>query len=142
MASYSARRRDPLFDSATQATLERRGKELLGFAFIAMGLAIAALLATYVPEDPSWLTATDAPAANMLGRLGASIASPLYIIAGMGSWGLALVLLTPPCCSQTSPAPWLSGPADRCCRQLLLSSDPCFVLKRPWQPALLIRLGN
>ncbi|NKB26343.1 MAG: DNA translocase FtsK [Rhodobacteraceae bacterium] len=92
MASYSARRRDPLFDSATQATLERRGKELLGFAFIAMGLAIAALLATYVPEDPSWLTATDAPAANMLGRFGASIASPLYIIAGMGSWGLALVL--------------------------------------------------
>ncbi len=92
MASYSARRRDPLFDSATQATLERRGKELLGFALIALGLAIAALLATYVPEDPSWLTATDAPASNMLGRFGASIASPLYIIAGMGSWGLALVL--------------------------------------------------
>ena len=92
MASYSARRRDPLFDSATQATLERRGKELLGFAFIAFGVAIAALLATYVPEDPSWLTATDAPASNMLGRFGASIASPLYIIAGMGSWGLALVL--------------------------------------------------
>ena len=59
---------------------------------IALGLAIAALLATYVPEDPSWLTATDAPASNMLGRFGASIASPLYIIAGMGSWGLALVL--------------------------------------------------
>ena len=93
MASYQIRQRDPLLDSTTQAVLERRGKELLGAALIALGVVAAMILATYVPEDPGWMSATDAPAQNLLGRFGASIASPLFIIAGYGAWGLPLALL-------------------------------------------------
>ena len=93
MASYQIRQRDPLLDSTTQAVLERRGKELLGAALIALGVVAMMILASYVPEDPGWMSATDAPAQNMLGRFGASVASPLFIIAGYGAWGLPLSLL-------------------------------------------------
>ena len=92
MASYQMKQRDPLFDSNMQAVIERRGKELLGLGLIALGVLVAMMLGSYVPEDPSWLSATDEPAANMLGRTGAMIAGPLYIIAGLGSWGLAVCL--------------------------------------------------
>ncbi|WP_212523007.1 DNA translocase FtsK [Actibacterium sp. MT2.3-13A] len=92
MASYQMKQRDPLFDSNMQAVIERRGKELLGLGLIALGVLVAMMLGSYVPEDPSWLSATDEPAANLLGRTGAMIAAPLYIIAGLGSWGLAVCL--------------------------------------------------
>jgi S-DNA-T family DNA segregation ATPase FtsK/SpoIIIE len=91
MASYQMKQRDPLFDANIQAAIERRGKELLGIALIVLAVMTAMLIASYVPEDPSWLSATDAPAANLLGRFGASIASPLHVIVGLGGWGLALV---------------------------------------------------
>ncbi|MGR3570640.1 DNA translocase FtsK [Brevirhabdus sp.] len=90
MASYQARPRDPLLDRNTQAALERRGKELLGLGLVAVGVFVALILATYVPEDPSWLSATDAPAQNIFGRFGASIASPLFVIVGWGGWAIAL----------------------------------------------------
>ena len=91
MASYQMKRREPLLDSSVQAAIERRGKELLGFTLIGAALAMAAILGSYVPDDPSWLSATDAPAENMLGRFGASIASPLHIVIGWGSWGLVVI---------------------------------------------------
>jgi len=43
MASYQARKRDPLLDSNTQAVIEKRSKELLGFALIAVGVLFAAV---------------------------------------------------------------------------------------------------
>ncbi|TCO69633.1 DNA translocase FtsK [Rhodovulum euryhalinum] len=91
MASYQMKRREPLLDSNVQAAIERRGKELLGFTLIGAALVMAAILGSYVPDDPSWLSATDAPAENLLGRFGASIASPLFIIIGWGAWGLAAI---------------------------------------------------
>ncbi|MCU9847962.1 DNA translocase FtsK 4TM domain-containing protein [Defluviimonas sp. WL0024] len=91
MASYQARQRDPLLDQNLQAALERRGKELLGLALLVMAVMTAMMLASYSPDDPSWLAATDSPAQNLLGTFGASIASPLFVIAGYGSWGIALV---------------------------------------------------
>ena len=94
MASYQIRQRDPLLDSSTQAVLERRGKELLGAALVGMAVVVVMILGSYVPEDPGWMSATDAPAQNMLGRFGASVASPLFIIAGYGAWGLPLALFT------------------------------------------------
>jgi S-DNA-T family DNA segregation ATPase FtsK/SpoIIIE len=90
MASYQARGRDPLFDRQTQAVIERRGKELVGIGFLLAALIMALMLGSYVAEDPSWLSATDAPVHNIFGRLGASIASPLMIIVGLASWGAAL----------------------------------------------------
>ena len=37
MASWQAKHRDPLFDQTTQAALERRGKEVVGAALVALG---------------------------------------------------------------------------------------------------------
>ncbi|MBC9246089.1 DNA translocase FtsK 4TM domain-containing protein [Paracoccus sp. 11-3] len=101
MASWQAKRRDPLFDQNTQAALERRGKELLGAGLVIFGVLIAMMLGSWSSNDPSFLSATDQPAENMLGSFGAYIASPLMMIAGYGSWmgvvaaivwGLRLVL--------------------------------------------------
>ncbi len=82
--AYQAKQRDPIFDSTTQAVLERRGKELLGIGLIALGIVIALILGSYSPEDPGWMSATDTPAQNALGRFGAFVASPLSVIAGLG----------------------------------------------------------
>jgi DNA segregation ATPase FtsK/SpoIIIE, S-DNA-T family len=90
--AYQARHRDPLFDSDTQAIIERRGKELLGLTFLGLALLVAMMLGSYSPDDPNWLSATDTPANNLLGPVGAAIASPLYVIAGYGAWGIAVVL--------------------------------------------------
>ncbi len=94
MASYQMRQRDPLLDQNMQAALERRGKELLGIALVAMGFVAALVLASYSPGDPGWMAVTDQPVQNVLGRIGATIASPLVVIAGLGAWGIPLVMLT------------------------------------------------
>lgn len=93
MASLNVRNRDPLLDSTTQAAIERRSKELIGIALILLGLAAAAMIWSYTPDDPNWMVSTDAPVQNWMGRIGASIAAPLFMIVGWGSWGVALVLI-------------------------------------------------
>ena len=93
MASYNARNRDPLVDSTTQAAIERRSKELIGIALILLGMAAAAIVWSYTPDDPNWLVSTGAPVQNWMGRTGASIAAPFLMILGWGSFGVALVLV-------------------------------------------------
>ncbi len=93
MASYQSGRRDPLLDSDTQAALEKRGKELLGIGLIVVGLIAAAMFISYTPDDPSWISATDAPVQNWLGRFGASTAAPLMMVVGKGIWVLPMVLI-------------------------------------------------
>ncbi|SEN44514.1 DNA translocase FtsK [Paracoccus alcaliphilus] len=91
MASWQAKQRDPLFDQNTQAALERRGKELAGAGLVVLAVLIAMLLSSWSPDDPSFfLSATDEPAQNLLGGIGASIASPLMMIAGYGAWMLVI----------------------------------------------------
>ncbi|MBC7157290.1 MAG: DNA translocase FtsK 4TM domain-containing protein, partial [Rhodobacteraceae bacterium] len=92
MASYQARQRDPLLDARTQAAIERRGREMLGALLLALAAALAALLLSYSPDDPSWMAATDGPVQNLLGRVGAAAAAPLIIIAGKGALALPVVL--------------------------------------------------
>ncbi|MEQ9693057.1 DNA translocase FtsK [Shimia sp. SDUM112013] len=91
--AYQARGRDPLLDSNMQAAIEKRGKELIGIALMVLGCMAAAMIASYTPNDPSWISATDAPVQNWMGRFGASIAAPLFMIVGWGSWGIPLFLL-------------------------------------------------
>ncbi|MDB6182859.1 DNA translocase FtsK [Paracoccus fistulariae] len=90
MASWQAKRRDPLFDQNTQAALERRGKELLGAGLVILGIVVAMVLGSWSANDPSFLSATDQPAENMLGSFGAYLASPLMMIAGYGSWMIVI----------------------------------------------------
>ncbi|WP_253798253.1 DNA translocase FtsK 4TM domain-containing protein [Rhodovulum sp. P5] len=85
------RGREPLLDSEMQAMIERRGKELLGFALLGLAFFIGLVLVSYVPEDPSWFSATEGPSENVLGRFGASIAAPLIIIIGWGAWGFVVL---------------------------------------------------
>ena len=93
MASYQARQRDPLLDQSTQAMIERRGRELLGLVLIAAALAFMLLLGSYSANDPGWMVATEEPAQNLLGRLGAAVSSTLIIIVGLGSWAIPVILL-------------------------------------------------
>ncbi|WP_406870931.1 DNA translocase FtsK 4TM domain-containing protein [Thioclava sp. 'Guangxiensis'] len=86
MALYQMRQRDPLLDQNTQALLERRGKELAGAGLIVLAALLTMMLASYSPEDPSWMAATDGEVHNWLGRIGAGLASPLYVIFGRGAW--------------------------------------------------------
>ncbi|MFT6224647.1 MAG: S-DNA-T family DNA segregation ATPase FtsK/SpoIIIE [Paracoccaceae bacterium] len=90
--AYQAKQRDPLLDSSMQAAIERRSKELIGIGLLGAGLAVAAILGSYSPDDPSWMSATDQPAQNLLGKFGALVASPLFIILGLASWGLVVLL--------------------------------------------------
>ncbi|CUH63356.1 DNA translocase FtsK [Thalassovita gelatinovora] len=91
--AYQTRGRDPLFDSNMQAAIEKRGKELLGIVLALLGLAVAAMVFSYHPEDPSFMSATDAPVRNWMGRPGASIAAFLFVVVGNGSWILSLALI-------------------------------------------------
>ena len=90
--AYQTRGRDPLFDSDMQAAIEKRGKELLGIVLALLGLAVAAMVFSYHPEDPSFMSATDAPVRNWLGRPGASIAAFLFVVVGHCSSVLSLAL--------------------------------------------------
>jgi S-DNA-T family DNA segregation ATPase FtsK/SpoIIIE len=92
MASFQARQRDPLLDQGTQAMLERRGRELLGLVLLGLALAFALMLGSHSPEDPGWMVATDEPAQNLLGRLGAAVSSTLVIIIGRGAWAIPAIL--------------------------------------------------
>ena len=89
--AYQTRHRDPLLDSRMQEAIERRGRELLGIILVALSVALAAVLASYTPQDPSFFSATDAPVQNMLGRAGASVAASLCIVLGYGAWVLAII---------------------------------------------------
>ena len=91
--AFHTRSRDPLLDSNMQAAIEKRGKELFGIALICLGLAVAAMIGSYTPDDPNWMVSTDAPVQNWMGRFGASMAAPLFMIVGWGSWAIALVLI-------------------------------------------------
>ena len=93
MASYQVRQqRDPLVDQNTALMLERRGRELLGVGMIVLAMIFAALLGSYSANDPGWMVASDAPVANWMGRIGAAIASTLFIIGGLGVWGIPAIL--------------------------------------------------
>ncbi|MEB8387715.1 DNA translocase FtsK 4TM domain-containing protein [Rhodobacteraceae bacterium KMM 6894] len=91
--AYQTRGRDPLLDSTMTEAIEKRGKELLGLALVAVAAMAAAIFASYTPDDPSWLSAVETPAQNWLGQTGATIAATLFMVVGRGAWGVAIVLL-------------------------------------------------
>jgi S-DNA-T family DNA segregation ATPase FtsK/SpoIIIE len=77
-----------------QAAIEKRGKELIGILLIVFGLMTAAMIASYVQDDPNWWVSTDAPVQNWLGRPGATITWMAFMTIGKGgAWAISLTLL-------------------------------------------------
>ena len=91
--AYNTRSRDPLLDSNMQAAIERRGKELIGIVLLGLGVAAMAMILSYTPDDPNWMVSTDAAVQNWLGRPGASIAAPLFMVVGWGALGFGAIFL-------------------------------------------------
>ncbi len=91
--AYQTRDRDPIFDTSTREMIERRGKELVGLGLLALATLVILIIGSYSPDDPGWLSVTEGPANNLLGGVGATIASPLAIIVGKGTWAIVVILL-------------------------------------------------
>jgi len=91
--AYQVRQRNPLLESHMQEAIQKRGKELAGLMMLIVGLLVVLMIASFTPSDPSWLSETDAPVQNLLGKTGASLASPLYVTIGWASWGIAVLAL-------------------------------------------------
>ncbi|WP_069298362.1 DNA translocase FtsK [Neptunicoccus sediminis] len=89
--AYQARTRDPLLETHMQEAIRKRGTELIGLAMVGFAILMGAMLWTYSPKDPSWLSATSAPAQNILGTFGASISSRLMLTIGWASWCLPVL---------------------------------------------------
>ena len=89
MAYNQTHQQQPLFGPHIQAVLERRGVELLGLVLIITSVLMAMVILSYSPEDPSWLSASDAPVQNMLGITGATMAAPSMLILGWSCWAIA-----------------------------------------------------
>ena len=94
MAYNQAPSRSPLIDSSMKEALEKRGTEILGLILIAIGIATFLLLWSYSPTDRSFWSISDEPTQNILGVIGASIAAPLILILGWGSFSLPIFLVT------------------------------------------------
>ena len=95
--AYQTRQRDPLLDDRMHEILVRFGQQAIGFGLLGLAAALAAMLASYAPEDPNFMAATDAVPQNLMGRFGASVAAILMMIMGYGAiilplatavWGL------------------------------------------------------
>ncbi len=91
--AYQTRDRDPIFDTSTREMIERRGKELAGLGLLALATLVVLIIGSYSPDDPGWMSVTEGPATNLLGGVGAAIASPLAIIIGKGTWALVVILM-------------------------------------------------
>jgi S-DNA-T family DNA segregation ATPase FtsK/SpoIIIE len=89
--AFQTRSRDPLFDEATQAALERRAWELAGLALLGVAAVLGLALASYAPTDPSFLGTSSAVPQNWLGTFGAYLAAPFTVILGGGAWALVAV---------------------------------------------------
>lgn len=92
--AYTTRTRDPLLETHMQEAIRKRGTELAGLALIGVAVLCAMLLGSFSPDDPSWISATAEPAKNLLGQIGATLASPLFLTIGWAAWGIPLLCLT------------------------------------------------
>ena len=87
-----ARDRAPFLPPAAAEFVRRRVSEACGLLLIAVGVALALSLLSYNSADPSWNTASEAPATNWLGLPGAYLADFLLQTVGIASAILVLVL--------------------------------------------------
>jgi len=68
------------------ARLRRRSVELAGLSLLGAGGAVAVMLWSHQPDDPSFFNATGQGARNMLGALGATLSDPMIRGLGVAAW--------------------------------------------------------
>ncbi len=90
--AYPARGRDPLLDTATQAFLEKRGREGAGLLMLCVGIFFVFTLQSYSAGDTG-LIAAGASVQNWMGGLGARLAEPFMKLLGYGTWALPVLLI-------------------------------------------------
>jgi S-DNA-T family DNA segregation ATPase FtsK/SpoIIIE len=76
-----------------EAPKNTRQNEIIAIALCALGLLLALCLLSYRPDDPSWNTANQAQARNLVGAVGANVAAALFQAVGLAAYLLPLLLL-------------------------------------------------
>ncbi|MCE5246008.1 DNA translocase FtsK 4TM domain-containing protein [bacterium] len=72
--------------SAPTVEAKSRGREVAGVVFAAIALLLALALASYAPDDPSWLVAAPGRPQNWIGPVGAQIAAFFVGVFGLAAW--------------------------------------------------------
>ena len=91
MAYNQTHNQQPFLGPHIPAMVGKRSAEFLGLLLIGISAMLAIVIMSYSPEDPSWLSASDAPVQNMLGVPGATMAAPSILILGWSCWALAVL---------------------------------------------------
>ena len=89
--AYTTRTKDPKLEQRMQSAIRKRARQLLGLILIAVAVAIGYALATYSPNDPTLLAATDAVVMDFA-VLSATLSSLLVPTVGLAAWGIPLAL--------------------------------------------------
>ncbi len=87
--TYQIRQRQPLLSESWLRVLIKRSQELWGLVLLSLSGLLGLILGSYSPFDPGIFSLTNGGVSNLLGHLGASIASSLIVIMGLGSWFIA-----------------------------------------------------
>ncbi len=90
--TYQIRQRQPLLSQNWLRIVIKRSQELWGIVLLSLSGLLGLILGSYSPFDPGIFTLTNSGVSNLLGHFGASIASSLIVILGLGSWIIALYL--------------------------------------------------
>src|SRR5918998_5295032 len=76
-----------------EAPKNTRRNEIIAIALCALGVLFALCLLSYRPDDPSWNAAGQAETGNLVGAVGANVASALFQGVGLAAYLLPLLLL-------------------------------------------------
>ena len=80
----------PVLSPALAQFLRRRVQEIVGLALVIAGVALCVTLVSAGTHDPSFNRVSNAQVLNLLGSVGANIASLLYGGAGLAAFLLAV----------------------------------------------------
>ena len=81
-----------LITSKSANILKEKLRQALGVCLLILGIALFSLLISYDPSDPSFRSATNASAQNVLGAFGSYMADSLYLAIGTSSYVMPFIL--------------------------------------------------
>jgi S-DNA-T family DNA segregation ATPase FtsK/SpoIIIE len=77
---------------ADELKANSRRNEIISIALFAVGMLFALCLASYNPDDPTWTSAGRTETRNLIGTIGASLATTLFQIFGLAAVALPFLL--------------------------------------------------